>query len=62
MNDEILEIIGNAVEGHFGCVDSVPGAVYVGYNGKVYSISVTECVGYDDDDDGDDDCDGDDVI
>lgn len=53
MNDEVLEMIGNALEGHFGCVDNVPGAVYIGYNGKVYSISVTECVGYDDDD-GDD--------
>lgn len=56
MNDEVLEMIGNALEGHFGCVDNVPGAVYIGYNGKVYAISVTECVGYDDDDgdDGDD--------
>ena len=53
MNDEILEIIGNALEGHFGCVDSVPGAVYIDYCGKTYSISVTECVGYEEDD-GDD--------
>lgn len=51
MNDEVLEMIGNALEGHFGCVENVPGAVYIDYNGKVYSISVTECVGCDDGDD-----------
>ena len=48
MNDEVLEMIGNALEGHFGCVESVPGAVYIDHNGKTYSISVEECVGDDD--------------
>ena len=41
--DDVLDLIGTALEGSFGSVAKCPGAVFIDHNGKTYSISVTEC-------------------
>ena len=43
MEDTIIEIIGNALQGHFGCVETCPDTVYIDHNGETYSISITKC-------------------
>ena len=41
--DEILDRIGVALDGHFCSVDNVPGAVYVNEGGATYLVSVKKC-------------------
>lgn len=41
--DEILDRIAGAIDGMFGCVESVPGCIYIDEDGVQYAVSIMKC-------------------